>query len=162
MNAAKEARPATLKLDVVNGGLIAAPIWLDRPRAKNWAAVIDIDGTAPGGLSRVFLPYGRGAVFYMIESVMLYDALEFAADQVSWGGNKTANRWYGIVVAKGEDFLELEPTKDSAKAVLASKSQKRENRADREESARRRRAIIAVLLVVYYALALIGWMIWRS
>lgn len=121
---------ATMKLDVINGGLLQAPIWLEHKRARNWAAIIDIDGTAPGGLSREFLPYGRGAVFYMIESVMVYDALEFAADRISWGGNKEHNRWYGIVVAKTEDFLELAVTSTSSKAIVLAKSQKKNNRGE--------------------------------
>lgn len=119
----------TMRCDVVNGGLVRAPIWREGKRAKNWAAVIDVDGTAPGGFSRRFLPYGRGPVFYMVEQVALFDALEFAADYVSYGGNPHPERWYGVVIAKTDDFLELEAAKDGAKAVLLART-KRTTKAD--------------------------------
>ena len=113
-----------IKLTVINNALCQAPIWNEHRRAKNWAAVIDIDGTAPGGLSRRFLPYGRGPVFYLVEQVALFDALEFAADQLSYSGNKTPNRWFGVVVERTDDFFTLEPFESAMEAIAASKAKR--------------------------------------
>jgi hypothetical protein len=117
------------RLCVINNSLVEAPIWREGKRAKNWAAIIDIEGTAPGGFSRRFLPYGRGPVFYLVERVTLFDALEFAADYVAYSGTPHPERWYGIVVVKTDDFIELEQAADGALAVLTAKA-KRTSKVD--------------------------------
>jgi hypothetical protein len=113
------------RLPVINGGLVKVPLWTDHHRAKNWAAVIDINGTAPGGYSRRFLPYGRGPVFYIVDQVAPFDALEFAGDRVSYSGNKTPERWYGVVTSMGPDFLEVQQTEDGTAAVLLAQQLRR-------------------------------------
>jgi len=120
-----------IRLDVVNDGLLKVPpgAWLDHHRAKNWAAVVDIDGTAPGGFSRRFLPYGRGPVFYLIESVALFDVIEFAGDAVTYAGKLRPSRVFAVVVVKTADFIEVELFEDGAAAVLASKA-KRSSKGD--------------------------------
>lgn len=117
---------APVRLEVVNGGLLKLPhgAWCEHHRAKNWAAVIDIDGTAPGGFSRRFLPYGRGPVFYLVEQVALFDAIEFAGDAVSFSGRVRASRVFAVVVVKTDDFIEVETFEDGAAAVLASKAKR--------------------------------------
>ena len=119
----------TMRCKIVNGALLECPLYNEHHRARNWAAVIDIDGTAPGGLSRRFLPYGRGPVFYVVEQVALFDVIEFAGDNVSYSGTKRPNRAYGVVVAKTEDFLDFELFEDAAPAILAAR-EKRASKAD--------------------------------
>jgi hypothetical protein len=72
-------------------------------------------------MSRRFLPYGRGPVFYLVEQVALFDALEFAADRVTYGGDIRPSRWYGVVTVKTEDFLEVEECKSASAAVLMAR-----------------------------------------
>lgn len=89
-----------------------------------WCAVIDIDGKAPGGLSRRWIPRGKGACYYLIEGLALFDPVEFGADYTTYNGNKHRDRWYGVVLAITDDFLLLEKFKSGPKAVLAAKEKK--------------------------------------
>jgi len=65
---------------VANGALLEVPVFEKHHRGTNWLAVIDIDGTAPSGLSRQFIDRGKGECFYLIEQVKLFDPVEFGAD----------------------------------------------------------------------------------
>jgi hypothetical protein len=52
----------------------------------------------------------------------LFDAVEFAADYTtSYGDKKRRDRWYGVVTAKTDDYLQVEKCGSGAKAVLRSK-----------------------------------------
>lgn len=118
-----------VRLKIANNALLEVPIYEEHRRGSNWCAVIDIDGTAPGGLSRRWLPRGKGACFHLIESVVLFDPIEFGADYTTGTGRKRFNRWYGVVVAKTEDFLLVEQAKDGVAAVLLSKSKRLDKEA---------------------------------
>lgn len=105
-------------LPTMNGGLLAVPTHDTSRRALNWAAVIDIDPREQGGFSRVFIPKGRGPSFFIIERVMLYDAIEFAGDRIAWSGNKVRNRWHGVVISVMPDYLVIAQCDDAAAACV--------------------------------------------
>jgi hypothetical protein len=112
---------ATYKFTLANGALLTAPIYENHRRGSNWLAVIDIDATMPGGLERRFMTRGKGECICLVEQIGLFDAVEFAADYTTGAGNKQRNRWYGVVTAKTDDFLQIEQCDSGAKAVLRSK-----------------------------------------
>jgi len=115
------AQPVVLKCTLANGALLNAPVYESHYRGSNWLAVIDIDPTSPGGLSRRFMNRGKGECLYVVEQVGLFDAVEFAADYTTSFGNKKRDRWYGVVTAKTDDFLQVEKCESGAKAVLRAK-----------------------------------------
>jgi hypothetical protein len=94
-----------LSFVVVNGALLEAPIHEPHHRGINWAAIIDIEPTAPGGLGRRWLQKANGGG-YMVTNLDIFDAIEFAADYKSFAGNKYAKRWYGVVVEKRIESVE--------------------------------------------------------
>jgi hypothetical protein len=112
-----------LKLPCVNNALLSVPVWEER-RAKNWLAVINVDGTKPGGLDRRWMPRARGECFYMVEQLSLFDPVEFGADRLAWSGNQVQNRWYGVVVEKTDSYLLVEPVESGAQAVVISRERK--------------------------------------
>jgi len=114
-----------VRVRVVAGGIPEAPVWESHKRGKNWAAIVGADPRMPGGLSRRFLERGRGDFLYMLGDLSLFDALEFAGDYVSFNGNVTQNRWYGVVVTKTEDALELRKCKRGLDAVVLSSEMRR-------------------------------------
>jgi len=112
-----------LKLPVVNNALLAVPIWEEK-RGTNWLAVIDIDGTMPGGLSRRWMNRARGECYYFVEQLALFDPIEFGADRTAWSGNKVTNRWHGIIIEKTESYLIVEKTESGAQAILLAKERR--------------------------------------
>jgi hypothetical protein len=109
----------------LNGGLLAVPVWDDSARAKNWAAIIEVDGTAPGGLRRFWFNRGNGPVFYIVPPQLeVGDAVEFAADYVRVSGRRDPTRWYGVVRAIAKDHLLLQPYPDVTAALLEAHSLK--------------------------------------
>jgi len=121
--ALKVEDPRLLKLPCVNNALLSVPVWEER-RAKNWLAVIDVDGTKPGGLDRRFLPAARGDCYYIIEQLNVFDPVEFGADRMAWSGNQVKNRWYGVVVEKAATYVLVEPVESGAQAVLVARERK--------------------------------------
>lgn len=109
------------KLSIANGALLEAPIYETHHRGANWLAVIDVDGSMPGGLSRRFLNRGRGECLYLVEQIALFDPVEFGADYTTSYGDKRRDRWHGVVTAKTDDFMVVERCKTGAKAVVRSK-----------------------------------------
>lgn len=118
-----------MRLSVANGALLECPVYEQHQRGSNWAAVIDVDGTAPGGLSRRWLPRGKGECFYLIEQLSLFDAVEFAGDYTTFAGNKRPARYYGVVVSKTDDYVLLEECKSGAAAVLLAKKKRESGEA---------------------------------
>lgn len=118
--AAKKSEPTEYRCPHLNGSLLKAPIYESHFRGKNWLAIIDIDGACPGGLSRRFMPYGRGEVLYMIEQVGLFDAVEFAADYTTSVGRTRQSRLYGVVVVVTETELVVREYESSAEACIAA------------------------------------------
>jgi len=108
-------------LTVANNALLEAPIYEEHHRGTNYLAVIDIDGTMPGGLGRHFINKGRGPCLYFVEQLAKFDAVEFAADYTTSVGKKNRCRWYGVIVAKKPDELILAPCDTGVDAVLYAK-----------------------------------------
>lgn len=121
MNAAKRIEPVEYRLSHLNGSLLETPIWEDHYRGKNWLAVIDVDGTCPGGLSRRWLPYGKGESRYLIEQLGLFDAVEFGADYQTSMGRQKPKRFYGVVMAITETSIVVREHPSGAAACLAAK-----------------------------------------
>ena len=121
--AAEKAKTEPQKFRVMNRGLLEVPIWNDRTRARNWAAIVRLDPFAPGGLSRYWLPKGNGPSYYIIpEQVAQYDVLEFAADGFSFGGTKRPSRYYGVVKEFDPSrYIVLEPRPKAAEALLLAR-----------------------------------------
>lgn len=115
------ATPKEYRLPTINNALLKAPIYCNHVRGKNWFAVIDVDGTMPGGLSRQFTPYGKGECLYLIEHVELFDAVEFAADYTTSVGTKRPERFYGVVVALTEGEMVVRQFDSGAAAVVFAK-----------------------------------------
>lgn len=108
----------TVKLAAVEDSLLEAPVYESRYRhGKNWMAVVGIDGSVRGGVTRKWAPYGKGPAVYMIGDVKVLDPIEFGADYVSANGFRTRDRWYGVVVRKTGDFLELRRCGTASEAV---------------------------------------------
>jgi hypothetical protein len=126
------AKPKIVSLMVANGALLQAPIFETHLRGTNWMAVIDVDATSPGGLSRRFMNRGRGECLYDIEQVGLFDAIEFGADYTTSVGRRNRIRWWGVVVGKTDGQLILEESKTGALAVVRAK----EARTSREDRSR--------------------------
>ena len=129
-----------VRLRVANGALLDIPVHEKSKRGKNWMAVIDIDPTMPGGLARRWINRGRGDCYYVIDQLALFDAVEIAADFTNYNGSKTfPTRWFGVVVARTDDYIIVEEFKRGVDAVLAAKekrvSAEARVRALREEQA---------------------------
>jgi hypothetical protein len=118
-----------MKLILANGAMLEAPVYENRARSSNWLAIIDIDHTMPGGLERRFVERGKGECLYATESIGMFDPVEFAADYTTSVGRKHRQRWYGVVVAKTDDYLRLEECETGASAVLRSKELRRSPQA---------------------------------
>jgi hypothetical protein len=117
-----DAQPVVIQLALANGALLRVPIHETHHRGTNWLAIIDIDGTAPGGLARQWIPRGKGECYYLIEQVALFAAVEFAAGYTTGVGRKKPHRWYGVVTGKTDDYLQIEQCSSGANAVLRSKA----------------------------------------
>ena len=111
-------KPEIVRLTVAGGALMEVPVWDESRRAKNWAAVVGVDPAMPGGLSRRWLPKGRGICFFVIEQVAVLDVIEFAGDRTAWSGNTVQNRWYGIVIGITQTELALRRCKDAKEALM--------------------------------------------
>lgn len=107
---------------VANGALLEVPVFEKHHRGTNYMAVIDVDGTCPGGLSRKWIDRGKGECFYLIEQLQLFDSVEFAADYTTGTGKRYRKRWYGVVTAKTEDYIREEHSSHSGLALLGRPS----------------------------------------
>lgn len=114
--------PEIVRLPAANGALLAVPVWEESRRAKNWAAVVGVDPAMPGGLSRRWLPKGRGICFFHIEQLAVLDVVEFAGDRTAWSGNTVSNRWYGIVIGITPNEVALRRCKDAREALMLVQS----------------------------------------
>lgn len=110
------------RLPHLNRALLKAPVFETHYRGKNWLAVINVDGTCPGGLTRDFINRGKGDCLYLIEQITLFDVVEFGADyQTSVGKNKP-RRFYGVVVAITETEIVLREYETGALACVAARA----------------------------------------
>lgn len=104
-----------------NGSLLKSPVWEGHQRGTNWLAVIDVDGTCPGGLSRRFMPRGKGESLYLIEQLALFDAVEFGADYTTSVGRKKPNRAYGFVAAITDLEVVVQQCESGSEACIAAR-----------------------------------------
>lgn len=109
------------RLTHLNGALLQVPVYEPHYRGTNYLAIIDVDGTAPGGLSRRFLQRGKGESFYLIEQLSLFDAVEFGADYTTSVGAKKRLRCYGFVAAITEMEIVIRSFDSGATACVAAK-----------------------------------------
>jgi hypothetical protein len=123
------AEPIVLKLPCANGALLQVPVFEKHHRGTNWMAVIDVDGTSPGGLGRHFIDRGKGECFYLIDQVTLFDPIEFGADYTTSVGRRHRKRWFGVVIAKTEDYILAEECSKGVNAVLLSKAKRTDPQA---------------------------------
>lgn len=121
MSEEKEQREP-LKFAVMNGAMLEAPVWETHERGSNWAAVIGVDPTKPGGLSRTFVERGRGVCLYTVDQVTVFDPMEFAGDYFTYAGSKRMTRWYGVVSEKNTEGLTFIPCKSGIEAILLARS----------------------------------------
>lgn len=118
---ARELEWAPTDYPVINRGLMAVPVWNEHHRAKNWAAVVEVDPVAPGGFRRKWFNRGNGPAYYVVpDSLEAGDVVEFGADRVSFSGNRDGNRWYGVVLSVSDTAVRLQKCVNAADA--ASKS----------------------------------------
>ena len=108
---------------VLNGALLEVPVWEDSHRAKNWAAIVEVNGTAPGGLQRSWFNRGRGPAIYIVPPHLeVGDVVEFGADYVRYSGRRDTTRWYGVVTEISVDRLLIRPYPSARDALLATTS----------------------------------------
>lgn len=138
----EEERSRPLRMTLANGALLEVPVFESHHRGTNWLALIDIDGTSPGGLSRQFIDRGKGECFYLTEQIKLFDPIEFGADYTTSVGRKHRKRWYGVVTAKTDDYLIAEPSETGAKAVIRSKVKRADPVALADAFAREREVLL--------------------
>lgn len=137
-----EQRRQPLRMTLANGALLEVPVFEQHHRGTNWMAIIDVDGTSPGGLSRQFIDRGKGECFYLIEQVKLFDPIEFGADYTTSVGKRRQKRWHGVVIAKTDDYLIAEPCPSGAKAVIRSKVKRADPVALADAFAREREVLL--------------------
>lgn len=86
-------------LPVLNRGIVDPPVFNSHHRARNWAAMIEADPNAAGGLRRTWWEKGRGDFKYIIpRNLTTYAPVEFGADYISTTPRRHPERWYGVVV----------------------------------------------------------------
>lgn len=129
-------------MTLANGALLEVPVFEKHHRGTNWMAIIDIDPTSPGGLSRQWLDRGKGECFYLTEQVKLFDPVEFGADYTTSVGRRHRRRWFGVITAKTDDYLLAEPCSSGAKAVILSKAKRTDPHALADAFAREREVLL--------------------
>ena len=133
--------PPEVRLAHMNGALLAAPVFEKHYRGNNWLAVIDVDGTCPGGLSRQWLARAKGDCLYLIEQLKLFDAVEFGADYVTSMGRKRPHRFYGVIVAITETEIVIRGfTSGTEACVFAARA--RTSPADKMRALEEARAVL--------------------
>ena len=135
--------PKRIRCLVANGAMLEAPIFEKHTRGTNWLAAIDVDASQPSGLSRRFMKRGRGECLYVVEQLSLFDAVEFGADYTTMYGDKKRDRWYGIVVAMGDGFIDFEQAATGARAVVRAKEARTSKRDQVAALAAEREALLA-------------------
>jgi hypothetical protein len=129
----------TIRIACAGGAMLEAPIWETHHRGTNYLAVIGVDPTMPGGLSRRFINKGRGDCFYLTEQLAVGDAREFAGDYTTSVGARKRERLYGVVVEKTDRVLVVKPYEKGILAVVAAEELRR---ARDEESAPQRIRVV--------------------
>jgi hypothetical protein len=113
--------PKTLRC--VNGGLVDVPVYDDHHRAKNWAAVVDIDPVRPGGLQRTWFERGNGPCFYILPRLLTVGhVVEFGADYVTSVGRRKPLRWFGVVIELTSEHVIIQPYEDIVDALTTRRT----------------------------------------
>jgi len=86
------------RIPVDQDHVVEPPVWGDRPRSRNWLAILDEDPQSPNGVRRVFCTRGRARFCFSVVRILPRDLIEFGADYLSAGGHRYRDRWYAIVV----------------------------------------------------------------
>jgi len=103
--------------------MLNAPVYEGHKRGKNWMAAIQLDPAAPGGIGRNFYPSAKGDYYYIIKGLEINTPVEFGADYISGGGNRTRRRWYGVVRTLTDSQIEIEQFPTARAAVEAGRTQ---------------------------------------
>lgn len=109
------AREEALKpkvLRIINRGLLDVLVWLPHRRARNWVARVEIEPTIAGGIKRKFFPRAAGKTgikAVVPEDLEVGEVLEFGADYVSFGGNRSPTRMYAVVMALSATEMRVKP-----------------------------------------------------
>ncbi len=122
--AAQEERARLAKLPrafrCINGGLLEVPVYEGHHRAKNWAAIVEVDPARPGGFERTWFERGNGPCFYIVPKVLAVGHIvEFGADYVTGVGKRKPLRWFGVVREVTASHILLQPYEDVVTALLA-------------------------------------------
>lgn len=120
---------------VRDGAMLSAPVYEGHKRGKNWMATIAPDPAAPGGVARTFVPRGRGEYYYIVSADLVGQPVEFGADYISGGGNRSRSRWYGVVRALTSEVIRIEHYETAAQAIAASRTGPDRQALEEERSA---------------------------
>jgi hypothetical protein len=113
--------PKTLRC--INGGLIDVPIHDPHHRAKNWAAVVDLDPARPGGIVRTWFNRGNGPAFYILPDLLsVGHVVEFGADYVTSVGGRKPLRWFGVVTEITKEHVVIQPYEDIVDALMTRRT----------------------------------------
>jgi hypothetical protein len=107
-------------LRVLNRGLLDVLIHEPHHRGKNWVAIVAVDPTMPGGLSRVFFDRARprGPAKYIVpERLEAGNVLEFGADYITSVGKAKPNRAFAFVLSTSETAIEIQPYRTYEEAI---------------------------------------------
>lgn len=110
-------QPEVVRFAVIDGVLQDPPIY-DETYKTNWLAVIFSDPNGPGKLGRRWCNRGNGRQYH-VETLRPFDPIEFGADGHN-GYGRIRNRWYGVVTAITETFIEVEQCGTGHKAIKRS------------------------------------------
>jgi hypothetical protein len=114
------------RFQVMNGGLLEVPIWGSHHRCKNWAAIVSLDPTKPGGIDRWWFNRGSGPVKLIVPNELeVHDPVEFGADYIRGSGYRDPERWYGVILEKELTHLLIEPCRDVLHALTLSVERQR-------------------------------------
>jgi len=120
---ARRVRWLPHRFQVINGGLLEMPIWRDHYRCRNWAAIISLAPTLPGGIDRWWFNRGSGPVKLIVPNELaVHDPIEFGADYIRGSGYRDPERWYGVILENEPTHLLVEPCKDALHAFTLSAS----------------------------------------
>jgi hypothetical protein len=126
---AKRVRWLPHRFQVINGGLLEVPVWGDHYRCRNWAAIISLAPTLPGGIDRWWFNRGSGPVKLIVPNELaVHDPIEFGADYIRGSGYRDPERWYGVVLENEPTHLLVEPCKDVLHAITLSASRQSASR----------------------------------
>jgi hypothetical protein len=114
---------------VENGALLDAPVYETHKRGKNWMAVIASDPGSLGGTRREFCKRGNGAYYYIVTPELVGKAVEFGADYYSGSGNKSARRYYGVVLSLTDTEMRIRKYNTGRAACKAAEAQAGPDRA---------------------------------